>query len=681
MSASFLRFGPAMLAVGLSALAAAGPVRAQTVEPPSALISDGVDACAAAKTAMAARPPRAAVSLASPNLDATYYHLNLTLEMADDSLSGLVRVEGTVTGSPISELVLDLASSMIVTAVKLADGTPLTFTHPGAALRVSLPAPAAVGTTVAVDVAYHGAPVSNDLGNFVFGQRPALPQPGDRYAWSLSEPYGAREWWPCKDHPSDKADSVRVTVTVPSQYRVGSQGVLAGETPSGGTTTYDWVSRYPISSYLVSVAIGEYVRYQDTYQRPPGLASLYGALSLPLDYLVYDDGTSALFAGWAGVVNTLPILEDWFGPYPFADEKYGHAEFTFGGGMEHQTMTSLGTSAPGVVAHELAHQWYGDSISPKTWPHLWLNEGFATYAELIYWDKTDSLTHDAVLGSFYRAARWAPGTLVLEDTTSVNNMFDGTRVYAKGGMVLWMLEYMVGESGIKDILRTYAADPAVRYGVATTADFQRVAEAVSGRDLDAFFRQWVTDGTGYPSYASASTWQQHSTGYHVWVTIAQTQTAAQSNVDVFDMPVDIMIRTAADTVRAQVRNDRRSQVFEIEVANKPVAVTIDPDRRILRGDEITSALQQMPSYPTITALAPNPSVNSFDLWYSIGQDDDVDINVFDVRGRRVMTQTISSTQAGVRIEPIDVSRLSSGVYFLRLHTGRGEATRKFVVVR
>jgi hypothetical protein len=248
-------------------------------------------------------------------------------------------------------------------------------------------------------------------------------------------------------------------------------------------------------------------------------------------------------------------------------------------------------------------------------------------------------------------------------------------------MVLWMLEYMVGESGIKDILRTYAADPAVRYGVATTADFQRVAEAVSGRDLDAFFRQWVTDGTGYPSYASASTWQQHSTGYHVWVTIAQTQTAAQSNVDVFDMPVDIMIRTAADTVRAQVRNDRRSQVFEIEVANKPVAVTIDPDRRILRGDEITSALQQMPSYPTITALAPNPSVNSFDLWYSIGQDDDVDINVFDVRGRRVMTQTISSTQAGVRIEPIDVSRLSSGVYFLRLHTGRGEATRKFVVVR
>ncbi len=252
-------------------------------------IGDGAALCAEAKTAMASLPHHAPLSVASANIDITYYHLDLTVDLVGHVVSGTVRIEGNVVGSPMSVLTLDLASSMSVSAVALADATPLAFTHPGAALDVTLPSTVSPGGAVAIDVTYSGTPVQGGFGNFVFGTRN-----GDLFAWSLSEPYGAREWWPCKDHPSDKADSVRVTVTVPSVYRVGSQGLLVAETVNGGTTTYDWLSHYPISSYLVSVSIGQYVRYQNTYTRSASLATQYGPLSMPLDDLVYDDGSSAL---------------------------------------------------------------------------------------------------------------------------------------------------------------------------------------------------------------------------------------------------------------------------------------------------------------------------------------------------------------------------------------------------
>jgi aminopeptidase N len=352
--------------------------------------------------------------------------------------------------------------------------------------------------------------------------------------------------------------------------------------------------------------------------------------------------------------------------------------------MEHQTMTSLGTSATSVVVHELGHQWYGDSVSPQTWPHLWLNEGFATFCELIYWEDRAATypgQYDAVLDARYRAALQATGTLVLDDTTSVNNMFDVYRVYAKGAMVLYMLRYVVGDVPFREILRAYAADPAVQYGVATTDDFQRVAESVSGLDLDAFFRQWVTNGTGYPSYASSSVWQASGGAYRVWVTIAQTQTSPQSNVSVFEMPMDVLVRTTAGQERVRVQSNQRSQVFEFDVSAQPTSVTIDPDRRILRSEDTSTGTQPLPPYPTIASIGPNPAVDSFLLEYLLDHESRVDIDVFDVAGRRVLRQVIASAPVGVQFETIDASQLASGVYFLRLSTPEGQATRKFVVAR
>jgi len=659
-------------------IACAGAVQAASPIP-RALEIDGAALCAETKSALAARPERVQASVASTNIDIQYYHLALTVDFTNDTIAGVVRVEGKVVSAPLSVLTLDLANGMVVSAVRLPDATPLAFAHPGDALEITLPVAVAVDGTVAVDVTYSGTPQVTGFGSFVFGTRA-----GSRLAWSLSEPYGARDWWPCKDHPSDKADSIRVTVTVPSLYRVGSQGLLISETTVGPNKVYDWRSNYPISNYLISIAVGKYVRYQSTYNRPAGLAMQYGALALPLDHLVYDDGSSSLSFGWSNVIDDLAVLEDWFGPYPFANEKYGHAECTFGGGMEHQTMGSLGGSSIALVTHELGHQWYGDNISPKTWPHIWLNEGFATYTELLYWQARATTypgSYTAALAARYNDAKSAVGTLVVEDTTSVSNLFAYHRIYAKGAVVLHMLRNIVGDVAFKNTLRAYTADSAVQYGVATTADFQRVAEAQSGVDLDAFFSQWVTDGFGYPSYRSTSFWQaSQSGGYDVSTFVEQFQSLPISNIDVFVMPLDIAVQTASGTETFRVQNDQRLQLFQTHVSAEPTSVVIDPQAWILRDEVIPTSVEGMPSRSIFATVTPNPVRERLQVGFAMTRAGQVAVEVFDVAGRRVVSRSIAAA-AGHRVETVDVTWLAAGEYFLRLRSIEGDTVRKFAVVK
>ena len=221
-----------MLLVGHAGGAGASAVSAAPPRVPETA-GDGAAGCAEAKSVFAAGLVRNSRSSASPNFDVTYYHLDLSPDLTASIVAGTVRVEGRVVKSALAELSLDLATTMAVSAVTLPGGTALPYLHAGDVIRITLPSPVSPGGSVAVDVTYSGTPFVSDFGNFVFGLRAGQP-----FGWSLSEPYGAREWWPCKDHPSDKADSVRVTVTVPSQYRVGSQGVLESETVNAGMTTY-----------------------------------------------------------------------------------------------------------------------------------------------------------------------------------------------------------------------------------------------------------------------------------------------------------------------------------------------------------------------------------------------------------------------------------------------------------
>jgi len=628
------------------------------------------------------RPHR---SLASPNIDATSYALHITIDFAATRIDGVVCAVARVVNQPLSVLALDLSDSMVVSGVRIPGGTNLPWTHAGNVLSITLPSPVPVDSSVAVEVTYGGTPVVSGFGTFVFGTRSGQP-----YAWSLSEPYGARDWWPCRDHPSDKADSIRVRITVPDGFTAVSQGPLNSSTSSGGWTTWDWSSHYPITTYLVSIAAGRYAHFRTSYVRPGSLAVEFGPLTLPIEHYVYDDGSpTTLPKEWARISDAFPVFEEYFGPYPFAREKYGHAQFTFLGGMEHQTISSIGFTATSVMVHELAHQWYGDMISPASWRHVWLNEGFATYAELLYWEaRRDSFPgfFDIILSARRAGARRAPGTLVLADTTSVPNMFDGTRVYAKGAYVLHMLRKSIGDSLFTQVMRGWSASSAVHYGTATTSDFRGVVEQVTGRSFARFFSQWVTQGTGYPVYRVSLDTQRRAAGWTAYVTVEQTQTMPLSNVDVFEMPVTLAITTRLnDTTtveqRFRVTDSRRYQVFALRTTSEPIRVALDPDGDLLRNENTLSSSVPVPSALRVDNVFPNPTRTSAEIHFQLPSAGTVDMFVYDGRGRLVRQRSYSAMPSGPNRIVFDGRALARGMYFVRIRSHAGAVSRKITLVR
>ncbi|GAB5550127.1 MAG: M1 family aminopeptidase [Sandaracinaceae bacterium] len=616
----------------------------------------------------------AARSAASEAWDATFYDLRLDLDPGAQRVDGTVRALGRATES-LTKLRLDLHTEMVVAAVQDAlTGAPLSFVHDADVLTVNLGATRDSGALVGVDIEYAGTPRADGFGAFVFSQTGGRPA-----VWSLSEPYGARAWWPSKDHPSDKADSVRVAITAPSGLRVGSNGQLVSETTEGDRTATVWASRYPITTYLVSLAVGPYGSLQQTYARPDSLAARYGPLDLPvLHYWYAPTGGEPFPQGWAEVLDILPVLESWFGPYPFGAEKYGHAEFGWGGGMEHQTMSSMGGDSPLLVAHEVAHQWFGDAVTTETWPHLWLNEGFASYAELLYWQARP----DRYPGRFRQAlaqdqasARSAQGTLVVADTASVGALFASNRVYAKGSAVVHMLRTVLGDGVFRDVLQAYQADFA--YGTASTGDLRETAERVSGRDLTDFFRQWATDGTGYPVYEIAWSATPASNGVDVAVTVRQTQTAPLSNVDAFVMPVTLEVATASGTERFVVANDRREQTFVLRTSGAPTAVRLDPDGDLLRAAEVAVGAEAPPRPQARVEVYPNPARDALSVDGVGGGTGPVQVVVVDVRGR-VVLRAEADPPGPLQL---DLSGLAAGAYTLSVDVDGVRSSHSFTRVR
>jgi len=358
-------------------------------------------------------------------------------------------------------------------------------------------------------------------------------------------------------------------------------------------------------------------------------------------------------------------------------------------------MTSLNGSTISLVSHELGHQWYGDEVTNKSWRHIWLHEGFATYAALLYFQQRSNLypgTYESQLNSTYANARTAAGTIVIADTTDVGNMFAQPRIYSKGSMVLYMIRWIVGDTVFKNIMHAYASDPALQYNCAVTDDFKRVVETQSGLDFDTFFSQWVENGTGYPIYTTCSQWVADAAhgGWRVQTTLHQTQTGSVSNVNVFVMPVPIVIHTTGGDVNELVTNDQRDQTWTFFVPDQPTSVEIDPGKHILRADLVTAGAcaplstgaGPLSIRTDIVSVYPNPATGAFSVSYTAGEEGKMELGVYDVAGRRVLAKTISRASAGPGSEFLNASKLPAGVYFVRLTAAHGDAvTRKFVVIR
>jgi aminopeptidase N len=374
--------------------------------------------------------------------DVTYYDIDLDIDPVSETVTGTVTVTATVTALTLSTVDLDLLGNMTVTGVTDTGGS-LAFSHVGDILTVTLSATYTTGQSFTIYVAYNGTP-SASYGSFGFdtvGSQPMI--------WSLSEPYGARSWWPCKDIPEDKADSVDIHITVPDNLIVASNGTLVSEVDNGSTKTYNWHEGYPITTYLVSVAIHPYTQFSHWYHYAP-------AESMEVAYYVFPANYSAVQATYALTVPMIEVFADLFGEYPFIEEKYGHAEFVWGGGMEHQTITSLGGWSEYLIAHELAHMWWGDMITCDSFHHIWLNEGFATYSEALWSEQVygvEQYHQDMAYAKYFGA-----GTIYVPDPNDFSRIFHSGLSYNKGSWVPHMLRHIVGDTTFFNILQTYYAD-------------------------------------------------------------------------------------------------------------------------------------------------------------------------------------------------------------------------------
>jgi len=276
----------------------------------------------------------------------------------------------------------------------------------------------------------------------------------------------------------------------------------------------------------------------------------------------------------------LRIYSDNFGLYPFVSEKYGHSEFGWGGGMEHQTMTSLGGFSEGLVAHELAHMWFGDMITCANWSNIWMNEGFATYCTGVYYeDKYGASAYWTYMNSQMANARYAVGSIYVRDTSNVGLLFDGSLVYSKGATVLHMLRHVLGDSVFFRSLKAYANDPRYRFGTATTEDFKEVCETVSGTQLDYFFDEWIY-GERYPRYVCRWRAQPGSSGYDV--TLGVSQTTGTTNPAFFTMPIDCQLAAPGWDTTVVLFNSSNDQQFILTTSHKPETVQLDPQNWILR---------------------------------------------------------------------------------------------------
>jgi aminopeptidase N len=627
------------------------------------------DPACAFKQVQISRASGAAHPQTGVDIDVTYYRLDLSLSVFSPYVHGVVTIHATSQVDNLHAITLDLTRPMAIDSV-LVNGMMAAVDQQTLTFTVTLDTGYRAGQFITLEVHYQGIPASSGFGSFVFSSHGGTP-----WIWSLSQPYGAKDWWPCKDHPSDKADSVDILVTCETGFRVGSNGTLRSVTEHGdGTATWWWAERYPIATYLVSIAISDYVSFSDWFHY-----SADDSMEV-LNYVLPERETLAR-QQLPRVIPMLGVFSELFGLYPFINEKYGHAQFGWGGAMEHQTMTSTTDFLESTLAHELAHQWFGNTVTCARWPDLWLNEGFATYAEALWQERRYGLGEYRNLMDFRMTrALQARGSLYVTDTADVADLFDNARVYSKGASVLHMLRHVVGDSAFFTSLRRYVADPRFRFGTASTDDFRSVCESVTGTSLWYFFDQWVF-GEGYPRYDFHWSSSQVPGGTSVTITVDQTSMPPQQTF--FTMPVDIRIAAPDRDTTVIMFHTFSGQQITVTVPFVPATVDLDPDNWILRELIPRSIL---PEAFTLSQNSPNPFNPGTRIVYTLPRRSKVRLIVYSVLGEEVVVLREGLEDAGLHSITWDGRSgsgvpMPSGVYFYSMSAGTYTSTKKMLLLR
>lgn len=499
------------------------------------------------------------------NYDVISYAIRLRVDPAAKMISGSVTVKALALVPSLSEISLDLADDMTVASVQSEAGS-LEFKHSQNQISIKLGRRLKRRSIFTVTVNYQGQPKGE---GFNFGEHNSVPMIS-----TYGLPFNAQQWWPCKDTPLDKADLLDLELTVPSSLVAASNGKLIKEANNNdGTKTFFWSVRYPIYPDTVSLAITDYQTFTLPYRSSSTrlMDMIFYVYPSDLDKAKIDFGVlPAMMKNHAAI----------FGEYPFLKEKYGVAEFAVRSFREHQTLPSYGAPLitgdhrnDFILAHELAHQWFGNAITVKSWSHIWLNEGFATYAYALWREHLGgSKDYLEAMRKFDRGEFQGP--VFIQDPTDASKLFTPT-TFNKGAWVLHMLRHVTGDEKFFRALKLYVKRYA--YKNADTEDFRAVCETIYGQPLDWFFKQWVY-GVNRPQYEYQ--WAATSVGgkHIVKLTINQTQT----NAGLFRAPLDVVLTTTSGEKRFVVWDELKSQSFELLAAKDVTQLQIDPDGWVLK---------------------------------------------------------------------------------------------------
>jgi aminopeptidase N len=587
----------------------------------------------------------------------TFARCNWKVDPAIDSISGSVNYY-FVPSQNIDSISFDLSSAMLVDSV-IVDQLNAVFQRSNDLLKINFPSTKLGGQVDSVCIYYHGQPVSTGNGSFEIASHSGAP-----ILWTLSEPYGAKDWWPCRQNTADKIDSMEINCHIPFGDRCASNGKLLSVENVFDGTIYHWKTNYPIAPYLVAIGVTNYAEISDTLL-------LANQDTMPILNYVFPEDSANVYESVLVTKSLLEFYDSLLIDYPFSKEKYGHAQFGWGGGMEHQTMSFVGSFDFELVAHEMVHQWFGDYSTCESWKDIWLHEGFATYMagmtierfhpeQWFVW-KQNAL--DDII-------RLADGSVLCDDTTDLSRIFNGRLSYHKGAFLLHMLRWKYGDAIFANALRNYLNDQSLAYDYCQTDQLKLAFQQATGEVQDRFFNEWYS-GQGYPSYSV----EWNNTDKKVDLTISQT--TSDASVSFFHIPIPIQFSNDLEDTIIAFDPVSNGQSFSADLNFIPKYVNIDPEVRIISARNDVRKKLPPGSITDVISIFPNPSEGQFEIRLLDNSIKLISFSLVDMTGRLVLTSDIPDDHVLV----IDQEQWSDGIYTADVMTDKGHFYQKIILKR
>jgi len=602
--------------------------------------------------------PRVELTNVTNDYDLIHQELHLKVDPAIRYISGSV-VSTFIASQDLYDIEFNLHQNLAVDSI-MSNGMHLSFQRLDPhILSIQLKEVVLSGQIGTIEVHYNGVPPSGSG----FGSFTTTSHNGRPVLWTLSQPFGAKDWWPCKQGLEDKVDSLDVYLHVPSGQIGVSNGLLISNSQTSEGNILHWRHRYPIATYLIAIAVSDYIVLEDTVHLLSG--------PLLLQDFVYVESVQRAREQMELTKDIFHYYDSLIGPYPFANEKYGHTQFSWSGGMEHQTNSFMGNFNVDLIAHELAHQWYGNQVTCASWQDIWLNEGFATYLQGIVYE----FYRDGIFWPIWKQERISSvlsqpgGSVFVYDTSSVANIFNGRLTYNKAAYVLHMLRVKMGDQKFFEAISNYVFDEKLVHGFATTSDLQIHLEAIYGQSLATFFNQWIYQ-EGYPIL------EIDATQKGPFLDIEVIQRTSHPSVSCFeiDIPLHLKLKERDTIIWLHQTQNIQHWRIHLEQSDPILDMQYDIELTLLaKLDRLQLTIDDELNRKESILLYPNPTHNVLFIDLHPKNDALKSIQVIDAKGQLI--QQFKSSNNFIRIES---GNLPPGIYLIQVVFGDQTIQEKFV---